>query len=254
MGILEGKKALVFGIASNLSIAYGIAKQLKAEGAVVALSYAAVHEKRIKSIAEELGSTFVEECDLSNDDEIDNLVNKYEEKFGKIDIIVHSVAFASREALSGRFMEVTRDDFRVAMDISVYTLIAVVKKFERIMSDDASVVTLSYYGSEKVVPNYNVMGVAKAALEAAVRYLAVDVGKNGKRINAVSAGPIKTLSAAGISGFKSLLSSNEQRIPLGRNVDIEDCGNLAAFLLSPKAKNITGSVIYVDGGFNITAM
>ena len=143
MGILEGKKALVFGIASNLSIAYGIAKQLKAEGAVVALSYAAVHEKRIKSIAEELGSTFVEECDLSNDDEIDNLVNKYEEKFGKIDIIVHSVAFASREALSGRFMEVTRDDFRVAMDISVYTLIAVVKKFERIMSDDASVVTLS---------------------------------------------------------------------------------------------------------------
>mgnify|MGYP002508110381 CR=1 FL=1 len=142
----------------------------------------------------------VEECDLSNDDEIDNLVNKYEEKFGKIDIIVHSVAFASREALSGRFMEVTRDDFRVAMDISVYTLIAVVKKFERIMSDDASVVTLSYYGSEKVVPNYNVMGVAKAALEAAVRYLAVDLGKNGKRINAVSAGPIKTLSAAGISG------------------------------------------------------
>ena len=135
-------------------------------------------------------------------------------------------------------MEVTRDDFRVAMDISVYTLIAVVKKFERIMSDDASVVTLSYYGSEKVVPNYNVMGVAKAALEAAVRYLAVDLGKNGKRINAVSAGPIKTLSAAGISGFKSLLSSNEQRIPLGRNVDIEDCGNLAAFLFFLKVLNL----------------
>ena len=151
-------------------------------------------------------------------------------------------------------MEVTRDDFLVAMNISVYTLIAVVKKFERIMSDDASVITLTYYGSEKVVPNYNVMGVAKAALEATVRYLAVDLGKTGKRINAVSAGPIKTLSAAGISGFKSMLSSNEPRIPLGRNVDIDDCGNLAAFLLSPKAKNITGSVVYVDGGFNITAM
>lgn len=254
MGILEGKKALVFGIASNLSIAYGIAKQLKAEGADVALSYAAVHEKRVKPIAEELGSTFVEECDLADDNAIDELVNKYESKFGKIDIIVHSVAFATREALSGRFMEVTRDDFLLSMNVSVYTLIAVVKKFERIMSEDASVITLTYYGSEKVVPNYNVMGVAKAALEATVRYLAVDLGKDGRRINAISAGPIKTLSAAGIAGFKSMLNNNEPRIPLGRNVDIDDCGSMAAFLLSSKAKNVTGSVIYVDGGFNITAM
>lgn len=254
MGILEGKKALVFGIASNLSIAYGIAKQLKAEGADVALSYAAVHEKRVKPIAEELGSTFVEECNLADDNAIDELVNKYESKFGKIDIIVHSVAFATREALSGRFLEVTRDDFLLSMNVSVYTLIAVVKKFERIMSEDASVITLTYYGSEKVVPNYNVMGVAKAALEATVRYLAVDLGKDGRRINAISAGPIKTLSAAGIAGFKSMLNNNEPRIPLGRNVDIDDCGNMAAFLLSPKAKNVTGAVVYVDGGFNITAM
>ena len=254
MGILEGKKALVFGVASNLSIAYGIAKQLKAEGADVALSYAAVHEKRVKPIAEELGSTFVEECNLADDNAIDELVNKYESKFGKIDIIVHSVAFATREALSGRFLEVTRDDFLLSMNVSVYTLIAVVKKFERIMSEDASVITLTYYGSEKVVPNYNVMGVAKAALEATVRYLAVDLGKDGRRINAISAGPIKTLSAAGIAGFKSMLNNNEPRIPLGRNVDIDDCGNMAAFLLSPKAKNVTGAVVYVDGGFNITAM
>ena len=254
MGILAGKKALVFGVASNLSIAYGIAKQLKAEGADVALSYAAVHEKRVKPIAEELGSTFVEECDLADDNAIDELVNKYEAKFGKIDIIVHSVAFATREALSGRFLEVTRDDFLLSMNVSVYTLIAVVKKFERIMSEDASVITLTYYGSEKVVPNYNVMGVAKAALEATVRYLAVDLGKDGRRINAISAGPIKTLSAAGIAGFKSMLNNNEPRIPLGRNVDIDDCGTMAAFLLSSKAKNVTGSVIYVDGGFNITAM
>ncbi len=254
MGILEGKKALVFGVASNLSIAYGIAKQLKAEGADVALSYVAAHEKRVMSIAEELGSTFVEECDLSDDNAIDALVNKYEAKFGKIDIIVHSVAFATREALSGRFLEVTRDDFLLSMNVSVYTLIAVVKKFERIMSEDASVITLTYYGSEKVVPNYNVMGVAKAALEATVRYLAVDLGKDGRRINAISAGPIRTLSAAGIAGFKSMLNNNEPRIPLGRNVDIDDCGTMAAFLLSSKAKNVTGSVIYVDGGFNITAM
>lgn len=254
MGILEGKKALVFGVASNLSIAYGIAKQLKAEGADVALSYVAAHEKRVKPIAEELGSTFVEECDLADDNAIEELVNKYEAKFGKIDIIVHSVAFATREALSGRFLEVTRDDFLLSMNVSVYTLIAVVKKFERIMSDDASVITLTYYGSEKVVPNYNVMGVAKAALEATVRYLAVDLGKAGRRINAISAGPIKTLSAAGIAGFKSMLNSNEPRIPLGRNVDIDDCGNMAAFLLSSKAKNVTGAVVYVDGGFNITAM
>lgn len=254
MGILEGKKALVFGIASNLSIAYGIAKQLKAEGADVALSYVAAHEKRVKPIAEELGSTFVEECDLADDNAIDELVNKYEAKFGKIDIIVHSVAFATREALSGRFLEVTRDDFLLSMNVSVYTLIAVVKKFERIMSEDASVITLTYYGSEKVVPNYNVMGVAKAALEATVRYLAVDLGKDGRRINAISAGPIKTLSAAGIAGFKSMLNNNEPRIPLGRNVDIDDCGNMAAFLLSPKSKNVTGAVVYVDGGFNITAM
>ena len=254
MGILEGKKALVFGVASNLSIAYGIAKQLKAEGADVALSYVAAHEKRVMSIAEELGSTFVEECDLSDDNAIDALVNKYEAKFGKIDIIVHSVAFATREALSGRFLEVTRDDFLLSMNVSVYTLIAVVKKFERIMSEDASVITLTYYGSEKVVPNYNVMGVAKAALEATVRYLAVDLGKDCRRINAISAGPIRTLSAAGIAGFKSMLNNNEPRIPLGRNVDIDDCGTMAAFLLSSKAKNVTGSVIYVDGGFNITAM
>lgn len=254
MGILEGKKALVFGVASNLSIAYGIAKQLKAEGADVALSYVAAHEKRVMSIAEELGSTFVEECDLSDDNAIDALVNKYEAKFGKIDIIVHSVAFATREALSGRFLEVTRDDFLLSMNVSVYTLIAVVKKFERIMSEDASVITLTYYGSEKVVPNYNVMGVAKAALEATVRYLAVDLGKDGRRINAISAGPIRTLSAAGIAGFKSMLNNNEPRIPLGRNVDIDDCGTMAAFLLSSQAKNVTGSVIYVDGGFNITAM
>lgn len=255
MGILDGKKALIFGVANDHSIAYGIAKQLAAEGAELGLSYAGPNlERRVRPIADQLGVTFVEECDLGSDEAIDELVKKAEAKFGKLDIIVHSVAFAAREALSGRFMEVKRDDFLVTMNISVYTLIAVAKKFEPIMSDDAAMLTLTYYGSDKVVPNYNVMGVAKAALESAVRYLAVDLGVSGKRINAVSAGPIKTLSAAGIAGFRSLLSENESRIPLKRNVDIDDCGNLAAFLVSDKAKNITGSVVFLDGGFNITAM
>lgn len=255
MGILDGKKALIFGVANDHSIAYGIAKQLAAEGAELGLSYAGPNlERRVRPIADQLGVTFVEECDLGSDEAIDELVKKAEAKFGKLDIIVHSVAFAAREALSGRFMEVKRDDFLVTMNISVYTLIAVAKKFEPIMSDDAAMLTLTYYGSDKVVPNYNVMGVAKAALESAVRYLAVDLGVSGKRINAISAGPIKTLSAAGIAGFRSLLSENESRIPLKRNVDIDDCGNLAAFLVSDKAKNITGSVVFLDGGFNITAM
>lgn len=255
MGILDGKKALIFGVANDHSIAYGIAKQLVAEGAELGLSYAGqALERRVRPIAEELGVEFVEECDLGNDAAIDELVKKAEQKFGKLDIIIHSVAYATREALSGRFMDVTRDDFLLSMNISVYTLVAVAKKFEHIMSDDASMLTMTYYGSEKAVPNYNVMGVAKAALESTVRYLAVDLGKTGKRINAISAGPIKTLSAAGIAGFRSLLSESEGRIPLGRNVDINDCGNLAAFLVSPKAKNITGSVVFVDGGFNITAM
>lgn len=255
MGILDGKKALIFGVANDHSIAYGIAKQLAAEGAELGLSYAGPNlERRVRPIADQLGVTFVEECDLGSDEAIDELVKKAEAKFGKLDIIVHSVAFAAREALSGRFMEVKRDDFLVTMNISVYTLIAVAKKFEPIMSDDAAMLTLTYYGSDKVVPNYNVMGVAKAALESAVRYLAVDLGASGKRINAVSAGPIKTLSAAGIAGFRSLLSENESRIPLKRNVDIDDCGNLATFLVSDKAKNITGSVVFLDGGFNITAM
>lgn len=254
MGMLEGKKALVFGIASDRSIAYGIAKELKAEGADVALSYAAVNERRVMAIAEELGCSFVEVCDLASDSDIDALVEKYEAKYGKVDILIHSVAFAPKEALSGRVLDVKRDDFLLSLNISVYTLVAVTQKFERIMNENAAVLTLTYYGSEKVVPNYNVMGIAKAALESTVRYLAVDLGKSGRRINAISAGPLKTLSAMGVQGFKSILSDNQERIPLGRNIAIEDCGTMAAFLCSDKAKNITGGTHYVDAGFNITAM
>lgn len=255
MGILEGKKALVFGVADKHSIAYGIAKQIVAEGGELALSYAGpALEKRVKPIAEELGVTFVEECDLSSDEAIQTLVKKYEEKFGKVDIIVHSVAYATREALSGRFMDVTRDDFLLSMNISVYTLVAVTKAFEHLMTENSSILAMTYYGSEKAVPNYNVMGVAKAALESTVRYLAYDLGSKGIRVNAISAGPIKTLSAAGISGFRNMLSDAEKRNPLQRNIDIDDVGCMAAFLLSDKAKNTTGHIAFVDAGFNITTL
>lgn len=252
MGILDGKKALIFGIANDRSIAYGIAKRLRAEGAELGISYAgAAFERRVRPIAEELGVDFVEECDLGSDEAIIQLAKKAESKFGKLDTIVHSVAFASREALSGRFMDVTREDFMTAMNISVFTLIAIAQKFEHIITPDASFLTMSYLGAEKAVPNYNVMGAAKAALEATVRYMAVDLGKSGKRFNAISAGPIKTVSAAGIAGFRSMLPVYAERAPLGRNIDIDDCGHLAAFLASDGARNITGEVIHVDAGYNI---
>lgn len=252
MGMLDGKKALVFGIANDKSIAYGIAKQLKAQGAELGISYAGqAFERRVRPIADELGVDFMEECDLAHDEAIVNLAAKAEKRFGKIDTIIHSVAFASREALSGRFMDVTRQDFMTAMNISVYTLIAIAQKFEHILAPDASFLTMSYLGAEKAVPNYNVMGAAKAALEATVRYMALDLGKSGKRFNAISAGPIKTVSAAGIAGFRSMLPVYAERAPMGRNIDINDCGYLAAFLSSDGAKNITGEVIHLDAGYNI---
>lgn len=252
MGMLDGKKVLIFGIANDHSIAYGIARQLKAEGAELGISYAGpAFERRVRPIAEELGCDFVEECDLGSDEAIVSLAEKSEKHFGKIDTIVHSVAFASREALSGRFMDVTRQDFMTAMNISVYTLVAIAQKFEKILAEDASFLTMTYLGAEKAVPNYNVMGAAKAALEATVRYMALDMGVTGKRVNAISAGPIKTVSAAGIAGFKSMLPVYAERAPLKRNIDIDDCGKLAAFLASDGAKNITGEVIHVDAGYNI---
>ncbi len=253
MKLLEGKKALIFGVANDKSIAYGIAKKFKEQGAEVGISYAIPQlEKRVKPIADELNAIFLEECDLSSDDNIKALAQKWEAEHGKVDILVHAVAFASREALSERYIETTRDDFKSSLDISVYTLVAVTKAFEHLLSEEASIMTLSYYGAEKVVPHYNVMGVAKAALEATVRYLSVDLGENGHRINAISAGPIKTLSAAGIAGFRQMLPLHAERAPLGRNIDIDECGDLAVFLASKMSKSITGEVIYIDAGYHAT--
>lgn len=253
MGILDGKKVLIFGVANDRSIAYGIAKQLKEQGADIALSYAGGPsvERRIRPIAEDLNASFLDECDLSDDNAIEALAEKIEKQYGTIDCIVHSVAFAPPACLAGRYADTPRQDFLTAMNISVYTLVAVASKFERLMNPEGSIITLSYYGAEKVVPNYNVMGVAKAALEATVRYLAVDMGKKSVRVNAISAGPIKTVSAAGVSGFRSMLPVYAERAPLNRNVDINDCGGCAVFLASDLSKNITGEVIHVDAGFNI---
>ncbi len=251
MGLFEGKKGLVFGVANKNSIAWGISQALASEGAELGFSYAGeVLKKRVEPLAESIGSTFVEECDVTSDDAIDALFVKAQEHFGAIDFLVHSVAYAPREELGGRFVETTREGFRVALDISCYSLVALANRARIMMPNGGSMLAMTYYGAEKVTPNYNVMGVAKAALEASVRYLAWDLGKDAIRVNAISAGPIKTLAASGVSGFRKSLNYVGAVAPMG-NVTQEDVGNAARFLLSDWASKITGEVLYVDGGYNI---
>lgn len=251
MGLFSGKKGLVFGVANKNSIAWGIAQALHAESAELGFSYAGeILKKRVEPLAESIGATFVEECDVTDDDAIDALFVKVAAHFGKLDFLVHSIAFAPSEELGGRFVDTSRNGFRIALDVSCYSLIALAKRARPLMTDGGAMVTMTYFGAEKVTPNYNVMGVAKAALEASVRYLAWDLGKDRIRVNAISAGPIKTLAASGVSGFRKSLSYVGQVAPMG-NVDQEDIGQAAVFLLSDHATRITGEVLYVDGGYNI---
>ena len=251
MGLFEGKKGLIFGVANKNSIAWGIAEALHREGAQIGFSYAGeMLKKRVDPLAASIGSTFVEECDVTDDAAIDEVFAKAGDAFGSIDFLVHSIAFAPKEELGGRFINTSRDGFRVAMDISCYSMIALAKRARDIMPNGGAMMTMTYFGAEKVTPNYNVMGVAKAALEASVRYLAWDLGKDQIRVNAVSAGPIKTLAAAGISGFRKSLGYVGQVAPMG-SVTQENVGDAAAFLLSDWATGITGEVLYVDGGYNI---
>ena len=251
MGMFRGKKGLVLGIANKDSIAWGIAQALHAEGAELGFSYAGeIFKKRIDPLAASIGASFVEECDVTDDDAIDALFVKVGEHFGKLDFLVHSIAFAPKAELGGRFVDTSRDGFRVALDTSCYSLVALARRARPLMTDGGAMVTMTYFGAEKVTPNYNVMGVAKAALEASVRYLAWDLGKDSIRVNAISAGPIKTLAASGVSGFRKSLSYVGQVAPMG-NVDQEDVGQAAVFLLSDHATRITGEVLYVDGGYNI---
>jgi enoyl-[acyl-carrier protein] reductase I len=252
MSLLEGKTALVFGVANERSIAWGVAKALHDNGAKVGLSYAGeILKKRVDPLAASIGSTFVEECDVTKDEDIASVAEKAHKAFGKIDILVHAIAFANREELGGPYYNTSRAGFHTAMDISVFSFTALAKAFQPYLPEWASLMTMSYYGSQKAVPSYNVMGVAKAALESSVRYLARDFGPSKIRVNAISAGPIRTLAAAGVSGFKGLYSKFAEAAPLRENVTIEDVGGAALFLASDHAKRITGEVLYVDSGFNI---
>jgi enoyl-[acyl-carrier protein] reductase I len=255
MGNLSGKTALIFGVANDHSIAWGIAKAFHAEGATIGFSYGLpTLEKRVRPLAESLGADFIELCDVTDDAQIEAAIAKAKERFGTIDILVHAIAFANREDLAGRFIDTSRAGFALAHDISVYSLVALTRAVRPLMPSGGSVLTLTYYGAEKVVPKYNVMGVAKAALEATVRYLANDLGPEGIRVNAISAGPIRTLAASGISGFRDYQRSFAGTAPLRKNVTIDDVGATAAFLCSDGAGAITGEVLYVDSGYNIMGM
>lgn len=249
---LEGKKALVLGVANERSLGWAIAEQLHAQGAELAFNYLGeALERRVRPLAESVNAKIIEPCNVADDAQIDALFDKVRAQWGKLDIVIHSLAFANREDLDRRFVETSREGFRVALDISAYSLVAVAKRAEPLMENGGSIVTLSYYGAEKVVPNYNVMGVAKAALEACVRYLAYDMGSRKIRVNAISAGAVKTLAAAGIRDFREMLKAAQDKAPLKENIDQEDVGHLGAFLSGPGSKHITGQVIYVDSGASI---
>ena len=255
MKLLEGKKVLIFGIANQRSIAWGIAKTFHEQGAEIGFSYGIPQlEKRVRPLAEQIGVEFIEMCDVSNDDEIDAVFEKAEAHFGKIDVLVHSVAYAPREELMGRFLDTTRAGFAQALDISAYSLIALSRRAVPLMADGGSIVCMTYYGAEKVIPHYNTMGVAKAALEATTRYLAADLGPQNIRVNAISAGPIKTLSAGGIAGFRKMLKYTEERNPLRRNVDQEEVGRSALYLCSELGSGVTGEVLHVDAGYHVLGM
>jgi len=252
MGILEGKTALVFGVANERSIAWGIAKAMHEHGAQIGMSYAGeALQRRVMPLASSLNCTYVEQCDVSDDAQIAAAAGKAKQTFGQVDILVHAIAFANRDELNGPYYNTSRAGFHLAMDISVYSFTALAQAFQPLLRPGGSLLTLSYYGAEKVAPHYNVMGVAKAALEASVRYLAYDFGPQGVRVNAISAGPIRTLAAAGVAGFKNMLRRFTEVAPLRENVTIEDVGGAAVFLCSDLAAKVTGEVLYVDSGYNI---
>ncbi|MDX1754972.1 MAG: enoyl-ACP reductase [Marinobacter sp.] len=256
MGLLSGKRALIVGVASKHSIAAGIAEAFYQQGAELAFTYQNDKLKsRVEQFAEGWGSKLTFPCDVGSDQEIEQVFASLGEHWDNIDIIVHSVGFAPAHELDGNFVDVTtREGFKIAHDISSYSFVALAKGARKMLSDNSSMLTLSYLGAEKVLPNYNVMGLAKASLEANVRFMASGLGQDGVRVNGISAGPIKTLAASGIKSFRRMLAENAKRAPLKRNVTTEEVGNAAAFLCSDLASGITGEILHVDAGFNVTAM
>lgn len=254
-GLMKGKRGLVMGVANNRSIAWGIAKALSDAGAEIALTYQGeALKKRVEPLAEQLGAIVAGHCDVTDAASIDDVFAHLEKTWGKLDFLVHAIAFSDKEELTGRYVDTTPGNFARTMDISVYSLTAVTQRAEKLMTDGGSVLTLTYYGAEKVMPHYNVMGVAKAALEASVKYLAADLGPQNIRVNAISAGPIKTLAASGIGDFRYILKWNEYNAPLRRTVTIEEVGDAAMFLLSDLGRGITGEVQHVDCGYHVVGM
>ncbi|WP_333824688.1 enoyl-ACP reductase FabI [Pinisolibacter sp.] len=254
-GLMAGKRGLVMGVANNRSIAWGIAKAVREAGAEVALTYQGdALKKRVEPLAAELGGIVAGHCDVTDAASIDAVFAEVERVWGKIDFLVHAIAFSDKDQLTGRYVDTTAENFDKTMNISVYSFTAVAQRAEKLMTDGGSMITLTYYGAEKVMPHYNVMGVAKAALEASVRYLAVDLGGKGIRVNAISAGPIKTLAASGIGDFRYILKWNEYNAPLKRTVSIEEVGASALYLLSDLGRGVSGEIHHVDAGYHVVGM
>lgn len=255
MSLMQGKRGLIMGVANKNSIAWGIAQACADAGAELAFTYQGeALLKRVQPLAESVGSDFVEPCDVTDEASMDALFQKLEAKWGKLDFVVHAIAFAGKEELMGRYVDTSSEAFDKALNISCYSFTAVACRAEKLMGEGGSMITLSYFGAEKVIPHYNVMGVAKAALEASVRYLASDLGPQGIRVNSISAGPIRTLAAAGIGDFREMLKFNEANAPMRRNVTKEQVGQSAVYLLSDMSAGVTGEIHYVDNGYNTIGM
>lgn len=254
-GLLRGKRGIVFGVANNRSIAWGIAKAARAQGAELAFTYQGdVLKKRVEPLAAELGARVIGHCDVTEPDTIDAVFEAAREAYGSIDFVVHAVAFSDKDELDGRYVDTSADNFSKTMLISCYSLTAIAQRAEKLMPNGGSILTLTYYGAEKWMPHYNVMGVAKAALEASVRYLAADLGEKAIRVNAVSAGPIKTLAASGIGDFRYILRWNEYNSPLKRTVTTDEVGDAAVYLMSDFSRGVTGEVHHVDAGYHVVGM
>lgn len=253
--LLKGKKGLIMGVANDKSIAWGIAKIAHQSGAELAYSYQGdILKKRVTPLAEETNSSLIIECDVTQEESIQKVFETIKEKWGKLDFIVHSIAFSDKNELKGQYIDVSRENFLNTMNISCYSFSAITKHAVPLMKDGGSIITMSYYGAQKVIPHYNVMGVAKSALETSVQYLAADLGPQNIRVNAISAGPIKTLAASGIGDFRYILKWNEDNSPLRRTVTTEEVGKSALYLLSSLSSGVTGQTIYVDSGYNVIGM
>jgi len=256
MELLKGKKGMIFGVANDRSIAWGIARALHEEGAELAFTFAGeILEKRVRPLAEGIGSKIILPCDVTRDEEIDRVFQTLRQEWGGLDILVHAIAYANKEDLSNPYIETSRQGFHLALDVSSYSFVVLSRHAAALMEGrKGAILTMTYMGSEKVIPNYNVMGVAKAALEASVKYLAYDLGPKGIRVNAISAGPIRTLAAAGITGFKDMHHHSSERAPLKRNIDQSEVASSALYLLSEMSSAVTGEVVHVDAGYNIMGM